>query len=283
MSSTKILVCCHKNDIMEMAEPYLPIQVGKELSTVKMDIQGDDEGDNISKKNQSFCELTGLYWAWKNLKGVEVIGICHYRRYFDFHAQVPFWAPYKVISTEDFDKYDKSVPLKIIEEIHNGAVVASRKTICDQSLAGDYCMCHLSDDLRTLQTVFKDTQTNSFQSAFFKVMFQNNKKSTYNMFIMSWNDFNDYCSWLFDILFEVENRIDISHYNSVQKRIYGYMGERLLNVWLEATGKRVIEKPILWFSDSDDGMKHTSMVRYLLRTTMNNLAMQLSKPKHRVY
>ena len=61
---------------------FLPIQVGRAISSVDLGIQGDDTGDNISWKNRNYCELTALYWAWKNLKEVDIIGLCHYRRYF---------------------------------------------------------------------------------------------------------------------------------------------------------------------------------------------------------
>lgn len=59
---------------------YLPVHVGKKGKT-DLGYQGDDTGDNISDKNTNYCELTGLYWAWKNLKA-DYKGLSHYRRHF---------------------------------------------------------------------------------------------------------------------------------------------------------------------------------------------------------
>ena len=81
----KILVACHKKDVMATQYPYEPIHVGKDLHLdIDLGIITDNTGDNISNKNASYCELTAMYWAWKNLKDVDVIGLCHYRRYFSF-------------------------------------------------------------------------------------------------------------------------------------------------------------------------------------------------------
>ena len=84
MSKSIILVCAHKPDRCLLHEPYMPIQVGKAISTVDLGFAGDDTGDNISDKNRSFCELTAHYWAWKNLGEADYVGLSHYRRYFDF-------------------------------------------------------------------------------------------------------------------------------------------------------------------------------------------------------
>lgn len=83
--SIKILVAHHKEGlIINNNDVYLPIHVGKILHPdVKLGIQGDDEGENISCKNPIYCEMTAWYWAWKNLKA-DYIGLCHYRRYFTF-------------------------------------------------------------------------------------------------------------------------------------------------------------------------------------------------------
>ena len=59
---------------------YLPVQMGHAIHP-GIGYIGDDTGENISERNGNFCELTGLYWAAKNLDS-DYIGIVHYRRYF---------------------------------------------------------------------------------------------------------------------------------------------------------------------------------------------------------
>ena len=76
----KILVAAHKKYPMPQDEIYFPLHVGKK-GKESIGYTGDDTGDHISDKNPNFCELTGLYWAWKNLDA-ETIGLAHYRRHF---------------------------------------------------------------------------------------------------------------------------------------------------------------------------------------------------------
>jgi hypothetical protein len=76
----KVIVATHKPYRMPDDPMYLPLHVGKNGGE-GFGIQGDDTGDNISHKNASYCELTGLYWAWKNLDA-DAIGLVHYRRHF---------------------------------------------------------------------------------------------------------------------------------------------------------------------------------------------------------
>ena len=59
------------------------------------------------------------------------------------------------------------------------------------------------------------------------------KLHLFNMFVMKREDFDRYMKWLFDILFELEKRIDISNYDSYQKRVFGFLSERLWNIWLD--------------------------------------------------
>jgi len=80
VKNIKIIVASHKKYQMPEDDMYLPLHVGAE-GKEKLGYQGDNTGDNISIKNPYFCELTGLYWAWKNLEA-DYIGLVHYRRYF---------------------------------------------------------------------------------------------------------------------------------------------------------------------------------------------------------
>ena len=85
----KIAVATHKKFQMPTQAGYFPLHVGKSRHTQKLsEYVGDDTGDNISDKNPFFCELTGLYWAWKNLDS-DYLGLAHYRRYFTNTNKIP--------------------------------------------------------------------------------------------------------------------------------------------------------------------------------------------------
>ncbi|MCD8266009.1 MAG: DUF4422 domain-containing protein [Prevotellaceae bacterium] len=249
--NTKILVCCHKDGIRATEPPYMPIHVGKAITKGDLGMQGDDTGENISRKNASYCELTGMYWAWKNLRGVDVIGLCHYRRYFDFHHQVRPLMPHDEFKPEQLQTLDLSVPDSVTEKVKRGKVVTAKPLHFIHNVAMDYYTQHISDDFRTLRDVMSNVDGGRYKNAFNKVMFTGNRLSPCNMFLMRWQDFDNYCHWLFGILEEAERCIDISHYSAMQRRIFGFMAERLLNVWLYAEKRgEVLRRPLIFLCDN---------------------------------
>lgn len=277
----KILVACHKKDVMATQYPYEPIHVGKDLHLdIDLGITTDNTGDNISNKNASYCELTAMYWAWKNLKDVDVIGLCHYRRYFDFHHQCQSLVPLTGFGTNEFNSLDLSVPDKIIDEVSNGKIVVAKELDYYKSLAVDYCISHNSDDYRVMSHIVHATQEQKYIDAFESLMQGNTKMSNFNMFLMTWKDYDDYCTWLFDILSKVEKVTDISKYTTFQKRIYGYMAERLFNVWLIAEKKKLIKRPVIWVNN---GKKESLLkrVRHVLKSLYCSVLFSLG-PKTRI-
>ena len=260
-NNVKILVCCHKPcDLPNNPDGiFVPIQVGAAISNWKSTIQRDDqlEGrqcENISSKNKSYCELTAMYWAWKNLRKIypdtEYIGLFHYRRYFSFSFRNYFT---DLIFREEKEVNNYRIDLPKLQKILSySEVILSRRKLYPYSLEIDYCVCHISDDVKTLQKVVHDLYPD-YDIDMYKIFVCNNKLSPYNIFLLEWNNFDKYCLWLFSILEECERRIDISAYTDVQKRIWGFMGERLLNVWVHHNLKRISFLNILKYDSSAKG------------------------------
>ena len=239
----KILVCYHKPYLMPPADDaLLPIQVGRALSEQALPMQADNEAhgqpcDNISHKNQSYCELTAVYWAWKNLRtvapGVQYVGLAHYRRLFAFDRRRllddTIARPEEEITGYRFDA------TSVTDVLKKGRVIAARRKSYPCPLSVQYCGNHISDDYRALKEVIKNDFP-AWYDAFLRVMEYSNKLSSYNMFIMPYDDFVDYCEWLFPVLALMEEKVPWQRYNPYQKRVLGFMGERLLNVYLAKRG-----------------------------------------------
>ena len=274
--NVKMLVCCHKKDFMVSNDVYYPLHVGKyNHPDIELNIQSDNTGDNISFKNDNYCELTGMYWAWKNMKGVDVIGLCHYRRYFDFGDKHIFKNQVNHVNGSELNTKSLAIPPSLLSEVSNRVVVVPEKRILPISLRLAYCSIHSCEDLNVLEDVILKTQEQKYIDAYKNVMRYNNKISCYNMFVMKWDIFNDYCKWLFDLLFVYERYVNITSYSDYQKRIFGFISERLLNVYIEANKLQIIEKPILLV----DNVKSKPLAGFIYRvhSFFNNLIFKFNK------
>jgi hypothetical protein len=67
----------------------------------------------------------------------------------------------------------------------------------------------------------------------------------FNMCIMKREILKEYCDWLFDILFELEKRVDASQYSDFHKRFYGRISERLLDIYINTRGLKYVEVPVV--------------------------------------
>ena len=163
-----------------------------------------------------------------------------------------------------------------MRRLNNRSIIVASPVHYNVSLYYDYCCCHISDDFLTLKKVIESQNNQSYIDAFNKVMYQNNKLRHYNMFIMTWSVYNEYCKWLFGILSKVESEVDITNYSPAQKRIFGYMAERLLNVFIEANKMETIEKKVIWFNDSK--VERESKWKYVLIRLINSICFKLTRP-----
>lgn len=233
----KILVAAHKKYWMPDDSVYLPIQVGAALHPA-LGYVPDNTGDNISAKNPNYCELTALYWAWKNLD-CEYIGLCHYRRYFGH-----------TIHSKDVEKKKSAIFTKVDYENllkKYDVILPKKRNYYIETVRSQYEHAHFKKDLDETEKIIAEKYP-SYSDAFTKVM-NRRKLHILNMFVMKKELFNQYCNWLFDILFELEKRINISKYDVYEARIFGFMSERLFNVWLEQQNLKTCDVPVIFLEN----------------------------------
>lgn len=226
----------HKNFEVPFEKGYLPLQVGSEGS-IDLGYLKDNSGNQISEKNKSYCELTGMYWIWKNVE-CDIVGVCHYRRYFTKRESVFEGALQKVLLDtayieECLKTYDVIVP--------NSGMTMER------NVRAHYEKQHNRQDLNICEQVLKEKYPMDYSA--FEWSLDRNLMSLGNMMIAPKNLFDEYCNWLFDILFEVERRINVESYDGYQRRVFGFLAERLFRVWLLNHPLKIKEENVIFLSD----------------------------------
>ena len=269
MSNIKIFICAHKEVPLPQHSYFLPVQAGAALHEPISGYQPDNEGDNISTKNPHFCELTCHYWAWKNLKNVDIVGLNHYRRYFDFTRKWPqFSADKHFISTDEFLKQPYVFPdlEDILQKYDIILPVARHWRVSNTQQYANY---HIAKDWEMLRRIIKE-RSPQYIPAFEKTMDHSNKSVGYNMFITHWKYFNAYSEWLFDILFEVERCIPPID-DPIQSRIYGYISERLINVFCEHHKLHIKNIPLIMPLDEYQKNSNIGNIHACYRRLINDL------------
>ena len=233
MSQVSILVITHKMYEFPHSAIYHPLFVGGKCGQNSVRFLMDNTGKHISEKNPSFCELTGLYWAWKNqfFCNSKYIGLVHYRRYFRGNGEK---LKGKIILSE------KEI-LDLLKEYD--CIVPKKRNYFIESIYSHYQHAHHVKDLNCTREIISELHPEYITS--FDAIMQGRKIHIYNMFVMSSENTSEYCQWLFPILFELEKRIDITQYDNYQKRVFGFIAERLFNVWLVHHQLKFCEIPVV--------------------------------------
>jgi len=228
----RIYVAAHRifslpEGMMLDEDMYIPLQVGRE-GRQALPYVGDNTGDNISQKNDTYCELTGMYWIWKNVN-CDIVGLCHYRRYFTEDG--------RILAKKDICNLMKQYDV----------VVGNSSMSPYGSVAAHYANKHHWQDMLACRAVIKEDYP-EYLEAFDRCM-DCNLMNIANMMIAPKSVFDNYCCWLFEILAAVEKRTDVSGYDAYQKRLYGFLSERLLRVWLLKQQLKIKEVMISLVSD----------------------------------
>ena len=241
-----IYVCCHQQCRLPDNELLVPIQAGRAAAGFRLDMAGDDSGENISLRNQNFCELSVLYWIWRNTEH-DCFGLCHYRRFFNLVGDGT-----DLESLEDFTAQSGHTAenLQQLMESYDLIVPAAKSKENGSSLYKLYAAAHHLNDMNLALAIIRDVYPEMIPAAQ-NVIFKQTRAYYKNMMICR-RDFADvYCRWLFDVLRRLDNLIypQLDKRTPYQQRVYGFLGERLFNIFLEYYRRdhplRIKEVPLL--------------------------------------
>lgn len=181
-----------------------PIQVGAALTDRHISELRDDQGDNISAKNREYCELTALYWIWKNdISGYA--GLCHYRRHFNLNEELV-----EKLAASDIDVV-LTIPILNFPDV--------RTVYANDHVESDWDI--MMEVLEELHPDYRETAEELQRGVFYY---------GYNMFIARKEILDDYCAWLFPVLEHCEIRCGKKE-DDYQNRYIGFLAERLLSIY----------------------------------------------------
>ena len=264
----KVFVVYHKPYQLLKTDIITPIHVGRAIphlpskdyqhlnknddQWMKDNMIGDDTGDNISEKNRSYCELTGIYWAWKNYEKIgnpDYIGFMQYRRHFIFNEDVyNSYIPYN----DDERTYSKYTVGSIYEGYseHFGLSDDNIRKYCNEydciipkkcelkyadisSIKKDYVTSIKGTrkrDYNLLIKIVREIAPEYYQTA--KKRMSMSDKNCFQSFILRREHFFDYCAFLFGVLDVVEKKINTANYSINGQRTLGYLGEILFDSYM---------------------------------------------------
>lgn len=189
------------------------IQVGCALTEERLeDIDYfDSVGDNISEKNRQYCELTALYWIWKNTKNT-LVGLAHYRRHFVIANN---WSD--IMDTNSID------------------VILPVPTYVTPNISANYKERHEPEDWDYLMEYLSKYYKEDYALA--SEVFSSNLYSPCNMFIARREVLEEMCEFIFPIIDAVVEHGGCKE-DMYMNRYPGFISERLITLFFEKNRER---------------------------------------------
>lgn len=232
----------HKQFVLPQKNYVTPIQGGKDLSIIDLNMMGDNSGDNISNLNATFCELTVVYFLWKNkhIQKATYWGLAHYRRYFctDMHwTKIKLKNVYYLKATEaSLQKiFSQKFEKKLEQFLSPNSVILSRKVKCRSKIDKSFISVkqffyesHEPQAWELLRAAISEISPKYLKD--FELVENASATSACNMMIAHTNVWDEFLEWMFPILFRVSQIYRLPE-DDYQKRAIGFLSERLFDVF----------------------------------------------------
>ena len=248
-----LYVVTHKKyEVPGLPPEYISIHAGRALGD-DLGYVGDDSGKSISELNRYLNEMTAAYWIWKNTTH-DYVGISHYRRFFANKE------------SNEFDAAEIVTGEQAIDILKNYDMVVSYEENYIYNQYG-FFINDTGRQITSMALTLAKTMLKLHQPEYVDVFdYVMGSCALYrcNMMITRKYVFDAYCEWLFSFLLEAHGEfmrmMPVEKLTVNQKRIFGYMSERLMNVWLLKNNLRLKELPIMENlepkKESDDTIKN---------------------------
>ena len=219
--SVKIFAMTHKRFDVPDNPMYIPLHVGHAAAKEEFGYLGDDTGDNISDLNCYYAELSGVYWVWKNYHKADYVGICHYRRFLISETGYVF-------SEKEYEK--------ILKEYD---IITTKQLELPNSYHYGFGAHHKISTLDETGNIIKKIYPEYYDA--FVTLVNQNKTYFGNIMVTKKELFDEYADWLFTIFFELQKRIDLTFEDDYHKRVFGFISEFLLLVWVTVRRLKAFE------------------------------------------
>jgi hypothetical protein len=264
--SAKLFIMYYKRgNVLPLGDFYNPLFCGEFPGKKDLPFLKDDEGENISIKNEFYSELTGIYWVWKNTD-FDLVGICHYRRYFTMFPE-PWYYRLKYFLTHPLKTQEGPNPLiytnnvkkctpwiltesQARQVLEDYDIILPRARILRRSILKHYEKYHSKSDLFLIADILKDKYPDML--ACWDKVIHGNILYANNMFVVKKHVFQEFMHWWFDVLFEFERRCKLEEYVGYQRRILGFIAERLLTLYVMHKNFKIKEMQLLYFKGMKD-------------------------------
>lgn len=206
-----------------------------------------------SLENRRWSELSAIYKIWTEGPKTDVIGFCHYRRFFAFDEAAKTGPVININRSELLGRISKDWE-KILDHIDFLHSIVPKRFDLEDNIYGHYSKFHDSRDyIDVMQAAFKlSPQLRPF------LLQQYTKTHMYpcNMFIMAWENFDALCQLWFGVLLPFAEATPWPRATAYQSRDVSFLAERLFDAWIcqkQATGHSLIEVPMYFVNEPAAG------------------------------
>ncbi len=199
--------------------------------------------DGSRLKNSRWSELSGIFKVWKEVPSGHV-GFCHYRRLFDLRFEKIDAERYKCVTLEQFPKEATRVGSSFLSLLDDDSIFLPKPEILDKPIFDQYHFVHKINDLCLTLEILQEHFPELSESI--PVIFESSELYANNMFITSWNNFDEICQIWFKVLTIFEGLVVNKTQNRYQLRDISFLAERIFTIWIhykKSQGKNIVNTP----------------------------------------